>query len=225
MTRNLCGVEKFETKEEFWKIYRYFRIFTAKSVSHVADLCCTYEVSRRLLGAFYWFVAIHQSITTFTISSNCQFYPKEFVNNAFILSRVDKVFNKVTIKLAWRVPQIWIMRVSSWKKHHIWVTFDTNNNLIFQVNAPELAHSGSPTYRPWVKAAEQLGKLIGKLNTEAKNYNIVVQGSLLKDAVKLISAAFGCGIVLSRKKSANLINARSLLKEVGVEVSFRMCKR
>ena len=69
-----------------------------------------------------------------------------------------------------------------------------------------------------MQVAEKLGKLVGSLHKELPEVNIVTSGLCLASASRLMTTAFSCGLAKSRDPAANLINANSLLKDIGIVV-------
>lgn len=89
------------------------------------------------------------------------------------------------------------------------------------VNAPALSESGNPVFRPWIQAAEKLGKIVGNILESNKDLNLSISGSPLKTAVKLLTTAFAYGVAQCSMKNSNMINAMSLLKEGGTTITSR----
>lgn len=86
------------------------------------------------------------------------------------------------------------------------------------VNAPALAESGNPAFKPYMALAERLGKITGVLCGETKELTVQTSGESLKSASRLLSTAVSYGVAKQHNANANLINANSILKELNIQV-------
>jgi len=87
------------------------------------------------------------------------------------------------------------------------------------VNAPALAELANPEYKPWIEAAEKLGKLFASFNKDIEKVSIITHGNCLSSATRLLSASFSCGIAKIMDPSANIINSVSILKDKSIQVT------
>lgn len=90
------------------------------------------------------------------------------------------------------------------------------------VNAPVLAAAMVHSNAPWIELAKQLGKLSAKLSEGIQpgmKINIITSGSGM-ESKRFISTAVLVGMLTGHTKNGlNLINAPSLAKDAGIEVS------
>ncbi|PSN52991.1 hypothetical protein C0J52_01149 [Blattella germanica] len=90
------------------------------------------------------------------------------------------------------------------------------------VNAPVLAAAMIQSNTPWISLAKELGKLVAKLTegvTPGTKINIATSGAGMENK-KFLSTAVMVGMLTGYTKNGlNLINAPSLAKEAGIEVS------
>lgn len=87
------------------------------------------------------------------------------------------------------------------------------------VNAPALAESCNPLYKPWMELAEKVGKLTACIQASLSDVSLVTRGTLLNTSAGLMMAAFSCGLAKHKDKDANVINAKTVLSEAGINVT------
>ncbi|XP_019586137.2 D-3-phosphoglycerate dehydrogenase isoform X1 [Rhinolophus sinicus] len=95
-------------------------------------------------------------------------------------------------------------------------------SLVGVVNAQALTSAFSPQTKPWIGLAEALGTLMRAWAGSPKGtIQVVTQGTSLKNAGSCLSPAVSVGLLkdASNQADVNLVNAKLLMKEAGLNVT------
>ena len=87
------------------------------------------------------------------------------------------------------------------------------------VNMPSLSAEEAPRLRPYMKLAEQLGRLVGQIaGEEVRSIDIEVEGAAAELNIKPISGAVLAGLMGTYSDTVNMVNAPWYAKERGLDV-------
>ena len=120
---------------------------------------------------------------------------------------------------------IWVEQL--WYVHEKVVVHLLSSSLLvisfLQVNVPELSNALNPSSAPWVKLTTRLGKLVRAMcSTRPKEINLCLTGPNMKSRSRFLTSALLMGCVGG--DSVNLVNAKSVASEAGVEVKVCLCE-
>ena len=88
------------------------------------------------------------------------------------------------------------------------------------VNMPSLSAEEAPRLKPYMKLAEQLGRLVGQVaGTEIRSVAVEVEGAAAELNIKPITGAVLAGLMGTYSDTVNMVNAPHLAKERGLDVS------
>lgn len=87
------------------------------------------------------------------------------------------------------------------------------------VNAPALAESANPIYKPWLELATKLGQIVASTNEKLSKVHVTTSGSTLSSVARLMMVAASYGVAKSKDPDANMISCGELLKAQGVAVT------
>jgi D-3-phosphoglycerate dehydrogenase / 2-oxoglutarate reductase len=88
------------------------------------------------------------------------------------------------------------------------------------VNMPSLSAEEAPRLRPYMKLAEQLGRLVGQVvGTEVRSVAVEVEGAAAELNIKPITGAVLAGLMGTYSDTVNMVNAPFLAKERGLDVT------
>jgi len=90
------------------------------------------------------------------------------------------------------------------------------------VNAPALAESANPIYKPWLELATKLGTLGQTVVSCRGNFSkvhVTTCGSTLSSVARLMMVAASYGVAKWKNPAANMISCGELLKKQGVTVT------
>ena len=88
------------------------------------------------------------------------------------------------------------------------------------VNMPSLSADEAPRLRPYMKLAEQLGRLVGQIaGAEIRSVAIEVEGAAAELNIKPITGAVLAGLMGTYSDTVNMVNAPYLAKERGLDVT------
>jgi D-3-phosphoglycerate dehydrogenase len=87
------------------------------------------------------------------------------------------------------------------------------------VNMPSLSAEEAPRLRPYMKLAEQLGRLVGQvIGTEIRSVAVEVEGAAAELNIKPITGAVLAGLMGVFSDTVNMVNAPYLARERGLDV-------
>ncbi len=87
------------------------------------------------------------------------------------------------------------------------------------VNVPSLSAEEAPRLKPYMKLAEQLGRLVGQIaGTDIRSVGIEVEGAAAELNMKPITGAVLAGLMGTYSDTVNMVNAPYLAKERGLDV-------
>lgn len=91
------------------------------------------------------------------------------------------------------------------------------------MNVPELSNALNPNSAPWVELTKRLGKLAKAMcSTQPKEINLCLTGPNMKSRSRFLTSALLVGCVGG--DNVNLVNAKSVAREAGVEVKVCLCE-
>ncbi|HVL78527.1 MAG TPA: phosphoglycerate dehydrogenase [Sphingomicrobium sp.] len=87
------------------------------------------------------------------------------------------------------------------------------------VNMPSLSAEEAPRLKPYMKLAEELGRLVGQIaGEEVRSIDIEVEGAAAELNIKPISGAVLAGLMGTYSDTVNMVNAPWYAKERGLDV-------
>ena len=88
------------------------------------------------------------------------------------------------------------------------------------INMPSLTAEEAPRLKPYMALAEKLGKLVGQIvGEDVRSISVEVEGAAAQLNQKPITGAVLAGLMGTYSQTVNMVNAPSLAKERGLDVS------
>jgi len=95
----------------------------------------------------------------------------------------------------------------------------TSGGVTNALNMPSLAAEDAPILRPYMELARLLGSLVGQLTSSLRSITVSYEGDIAELNTKPVTTAILAGVMQTHSDTINMVNAPSVIKDHGIDVS------